>query len=535
MQTRAAVPGPSRPDPHRDVWRTGRALYVAQAVAGALGVAAWLLAARTHPAAEVGLAVALVGALSWAGVAGNLGLGTLLVGDLPLTLRRDQPRLAAVAAAIAALAGASIALAAALALQAFGGSLGAAASQPVVVASLVAGGGAWAAGVVVDHVAVAQAVPQLAVVRSSVSGVSRLGLLGLALAVAPRSAAALVAGWSVACLAGTAVVVALLVRRDQLRWRAPLAQVHGPTLVRRALRTHYGINLAGQAPPLLVPVALALVSTAPQVAGFAAAWQLAAAVGLVSPAVATGLFAAGSATSDARAVGHLARRTRRLTLAAVGLGSSALIVAGPWLLAKVGPAYAAIGSAALAILAVALVVDAITNVEVANLRLAERYGRAAAVNATIAVVAVGGTLAGGARWGATAAASAWLVGQAAGVGAAAIAARRAHRRHGAPTLHIVTAPSDTDRGAPPTTAAAPRPSITPSRSTHEDLARVRLPPSGPDQRRGPGDRAAERRPARHRVGGRGLGGHRRPASPGAGRFGPWAAPRGGRPGGGSAA
>lgn len=59
--------------PERAVWRTGGALFVAQVVSGALGVLAWLLAALNYSAQSVGTALALVGALSWAGLIGNLG------------------------------------------------------------------------------------------------------------------------------------------------------------------------------------------------------------------------------------------------------------------------------------------------------------------------------------------------------------------------------------------------------------------------------------------------------------------------------
>jgi len=486
---------PIRPAP--TVWRTGRALLAAQLISGALGAAAWFVAARSHPAAAVGTALALVGGVMWAGLVGNLGLGSLLVSVLPAATRLERARLAALAVALATGAGLGLGLAIGAVLALGGTDLADACRNPVVLAALGLGGAAWAAGVVLDHAAVALAKAELALVRGAVSGITRLVLLAAAVAFGSTNAAALVAGWSLAAVAGVVVVTVTLRSCGDLTWDSHLSAVAAGPLARRAVRTHYGINVAGQTPPMALPIVLAAVGASVQAAAFGAAWQLAATVGLVSPAIATGLFAAGAA--DRAGAPRLARSAGRRTLAAVAVGSLILVVVGPWVLGIVGPTYRAQGTTALIVLAVALLVDAVTNIEVASLRVERRYRRATVVNGAIALVAIVGTVAAGPAWGATGAAIAWLAGQVVG---AAVATN--------PLLLLTSPRSD----------------------PHEDLARLRVAPAQPRERGRPLDRPAGHGPAGDRARGRGAPRHTRRSAHGPGvRYGPWPARPSTTPGG----
>lgn len=467
------------PDPHPPapaVWRTGRALFVAQALSGGLGVVAWFLAARTHPAAAVGTALALVAALTWAGLIGNLGLGSLLVGLLPKARRAERATLAGTAAATSTAVGALIGLGVAAVLRLIGGGLADAASHPAVVLALVVGGAGWSAGVVLDHVAVACARPGLTVVRAGIGGVARLLVLGGTLLLGWRTGTALVVGWAAAIALGTAIEAALLWSHHHLAFRLRIAAATWVPLARRGIRTHYGVNVLGQTPPMALPVVLAVAGRPVQAAAFGAAWQIASTVGLLSPAVATGLFAAG--TADPRAASDAARTRRRL-LAVVIPAALVLAALAPDLLALIGPEYVATGTTALRILALGLVADAITNIEVARLRIGERYRGAMAINATILVAALGAAGVLVATWGATGAASGWLLGESLGAVAALLSLR-----------------------------------LTASRSTnHADLARLRLASSGPGERSGPAHAPPRRRAAGHGPRGGGAARHRRRPAP----------------------
>lgn len=470
------------------VWRTGRALFIAQITSGALGTLAWLVAARSFPSNAVGTAIALTGALMWAGLVGNLGLGSLMVALLPAARRLERPTLAGTAAATAAAAGGTIGLVVACMLRLLSGELRATVDQPAVVAAVAIGAAAWASGVVLDHVAVASDRATVTITRSVTSGAARLALIALALHGEARSAAALVIGWGVAAALGTAVAAVSLWSTSDLSWNRRVATRTARPLARRATRTHYAINVLGQTPPMALPLVLAACGRPVQAAAFGAAWQLASAVGLLSPAVATGLFAAGSA--DRTGADQHTRRAKRQIVAVVGTAAIVLALAGPLALAAVGRDYTGGGSLALRLLAVALVADALTNIEVARLRVARRYRDATLVNAAIAAIAVLGAALLASRWGAPGAASAWLLAQAAGV---AVALR-------------LRSPS-------------------PARSLpHEDLARLRVEPAGAGERRGPGHLTAVRSTAEHRPRGVGPARHRRRSGSWTGvRYGPWSA------------
>jgi O-antigen/teichoic acid export membrane protein len=462
-------PPPSPPAP--TVWRTGRALFTAQAVSGGLGVLAWFVAARTHPAAAVGTALALVGALTWAGLVGNLGLGSLLVGLLPKARRAERAGLAGTATATATAVGALIGLAAAVVLRALGGGLAEAACQPLVIAALVIGGAGWSAGVVLDHVAVAGARPRLTVLRAAVGGVARLVVLGVTLLVGWRTGTALVVGWAAAIALGTLAEGALLWSHHHLALHRRVAAATWAPLARLGIQTHYGVNVLGQTPPMALPVLLAVAGRPVQAAAFGAAWQIASTVGLLSPAVATGLFAAGSAGQRSGATGA----TRHALLAIVVPAAVILAAFAPQLLALIGPEYVATGITALRILALGLLADAVTNIEVARLRIGERYRGAMAINGTILVGALVVAAALAPAWGASGAATGWLVGEVLGVAVALFTIRSLARRS----------------------------------TPHADLARLRLAPTGTGERGGPAHAPPRRRPARHGTRGGDPARHRR--------------------------
>lgn len=475
---------PSNP-PIPRMWRTGRALLVAQLLSGGLGAVAWLIAARTHGAAEVGAALAVVGALTWAGLVGNLGLGSLMIGLLPAARRLERPQLAGVSLATAGLAGGALGLLVIAGLALLGGATTATVRSPIVALAVVAGAAAWAVGVVADQVAIATGRPGLAVVRAATSGSGRLVWLAGALALGSRSAGALVAGWSAAMVLGVAVILVALWSTATATWHRRAFVVTAGPLARRAVRTHHVINILGQTPPMALPVVLAAAGRPVQAAAFGAAWQVASIVGLLSPSVATGLFAAGSA--DRARSGALSAEARQRVLLVVGVAAGALVVAAPHLLGRIGPEYAAEGTAALRILAVGLLADALANLEVARLRLERAWARAAGTNAAIAATALGGAVLLAPSWGAAGAAAAWFAAQLAGC------------------------------------AVALRHAPTPPRSTFdEDLARVRLAPVGTGERGGPSDPPAGRSAAEHRPGGHRPARHRcRPASWTGVRYGPW--------------
>lgn len=357
MAALATAP-PNRSNPI--IWRTGRALLVAQLASGGLGALAWVVAARTHAASEVGAAIALVAALTLAGVLGNLGLGSLLIALLPAARRQERPLLVGSAALAAAIAGAAFGSLAALILLLAGGAVAPVVAAAPVAGALLIGSAAWATGVVLDHASIAAGRPGLAILRAVTSGTGRLVALAVAVALGARSASTLVIGWAATMALGTIVTSVALRTTGDLRVRRRVATIAAVPLAQRALRTHHLVNVLGQAPPMALPIVLAACGRPIQAAAFGAAWQMAAVVGLLSPAIATGLFAAASAAPDD--LDELTDRARRRVLVVVTGSGLVLAVVGPVLLALLGTDYR-VAAPALPILAGGLLFDAAANLE----------------------------------------------------------------------------------------------------------------------------------------------------------------------------
>ncbi|HEX8008677.1 MAG TPA: hypothetical protein VF482_19870, partial [Trebonia sp.] len=68
---------------HRDLLGNTGTLVVSTGVASLLGVVYWMLATRLFSQRAVGYASAAVSAMTLLGTIGMLGLGTLLIGELP--------------------------------------------------------------------------------------------------------------------------------------------------------------------------------------------------------------------------------------------------------------------------------------------------------------------------------------------------------------------------------------------------------------------------------------------------------------------
>ncbi|MBV9354703.1 MAG: hypothetical protein JO023_04160, partial [Chloroflexi bacterium] len=67
------------------------ALAASRAIAAVLGLGYWSVATRLFPAAAVGFAATSISAMTLLGTAGMLGIGSLLLGELPRQPGRERP------------------------------------------------------------------------------------------------------------------------------------------------------------------------------------------------------------------------------------------------------------------------------------------------------------------------------------------------------------------------------------------------------------------------------------------------------------
>ena len=375
---------------HRDVLHTAATLAGSTAVTSVLGVVFWAVAARLFTREAVGYGSAAVSAMTLAGTVGMLGLGTVLIGELP---RRRGSRGGLVMAALVAAAASSAVLALGFAVLAplLAGRLGRLTGSVPAVGMFVAGAALTGAALVFDQATIGLLRGGLQLWRNVVFSVLKL----LALVVAPllvhhRYGLAITAAW----VTGTAlslVATTWLVRRTgRSRWRRPdwavLRGLGGRTL------EHSWLNLAFQLPRLVVPVLVTVLVSATANGAFYVVWMLAGVFYLAPTHLATALFAAASA--DPSAMRDKVRLTLRVS-AVLGLaGALVLGVAAPAVLSVFGPEYAAEGTLPLRLLVLAYVPMVVKVHYVGICRATDRVPRAAVVLSVSAALEIAGTVAG---------------------------------------------------------------------------------------------------------------------------------------------
>jgi O-antigen/teichoic acid export membrane protein len=323
-------------------------LVATTVVTSGLGFVYWWAAARLFSPAAVGLSSAAISAMMLIGTFGMLGLGTLLMGELP----RQKGRVSSVI--ISAL------FASAVVSGGLGATWGVVAPHLFTQMAPLGGGyiavGIYALGValagvtmVMDQALIGLFRGSLQLWRNTVFAVVKLVAL-VALGVVAGSygsGLAIYVTWIVGNLVSMTVVLALSVARGD---RVTLSRPDFRFLrcVRRAALQHHALNLALQSPSLALPVMAAVLVSAEMNASFYIAWMIASFVFTIPNALTSVLYAIGAAEPSA-----LARRIRftlgmSLTLGlAVGGG---LMVGANEVLGFFGSTYVAQGGESLRVL-----------------------------------------------------------------------------------------------------------------------------------------------------------------------------------------
>lgn len=394
-----------------------------------LGYLYWIVAARTYSVYDVGLASALIAAMTMASYLSNLGIGSSLVQTLPrresgyawsLTLNAGM-----VTGILAALLIGSVV---AVGLMSFSPQFSLVPNRPAYVAFFALGVALMTASYLLDQTFVAERAAGNMLARNTVFSLLKIPLLVLPI-LAVVGAFGIVASWVLA--AGAAVLLGyFLLRRlgrgHCLAARGMAGQMRG---MLSSLAGHHFINLGGIAPMYLLPVLVATQLSASDNAYFYTTWRLGGLFFMVSPAVAASLFAEGSylGASD---LGGKVRSSLLLIGALLVPVMLVFLLGGGYIMAMFGPSYPRHGLLLLMILTVSAIPDAITNVFVSVLRVRRLLPHAAALNVGMALLTL--VLAfillpplgiAGAGW-------AWLIAQTAGslvVLATVIAARRDSR------------------------------------------------------------------------------------------------------------
>lgn len=321
-----------------------------------VGFLFWVVAARRFDEASVGFAAAAISAMSLLGTVGTVGMGTLLIREMPLNPGREHRMLSA-ALVLSGCLGMTLGAGFILLAPALSGEFAPLTADPLIWLSVMVGTGLTAASVNMDQALIGLVRSNLWLLRNVVAAVGRLALLvGVVLIGWQAGNSAMLGSWSFALALSLAALALLAMRRRQLGSAFPPAweilDVH-----RRAALQHHLLNLSIEIPGWVMPLITLTVLSAATNARFYLAWMLVGLASFVPNALCWALYA--SSSRDISSLARNGRITLGLSLVAAVLSALVLWLLGPWILAPLGASYAAAAVGPLPVLAMTLIPVAI--------------------------------------------------------------------------------------------------------------------------------------------------------------------------------
>lgn len=390
----------------RQILTTTVSLVGATVVTSGLGFIYWWLAARTFPPAAVGFAAALVSAMTLLGTVSDLGLGTMLIGQLSRQPGEEWPLITAALLTTGAIGG-LLGVAAALAAPAFSADLTPVAGSAGTIGLFAVGVSLTAITLVLDQALIGLLRGHLQFGRNAVfAGVKLLALGGAAWWLVARLGLIIFATWVGGLVVSLLGVFGIIVARNRrVLWRRP--QWLSLWRLGRLSLAHYGLNLALNIAPLTLPLVVTALLTATANAYFYAAWMIASFLATAPLALTVSLYAVGS--SAPTELTRKIRLTMSLALVVGVVGSTCLVAGADLILRVYGPLYAEHAAWSLRILSLSVFPVIIKNHYVAIRRVQRRVAGAALAMAGGGVLEVALAAAGAEFGGLAGLCLGWLV------------------------------------------------------------------------------------------------------------------------------
>ncbi|MFF5081327.1 lipopolysaccharide biosynthesis protein [Actinoplanes sp. NPDC000266] len=384
-----------------------------------LGYLYWLLAARELPQPAIGTATALISVATVVSMVSNLGVGHMFIQRLPGAGLAAWSRIVSAGLLLGCSSTALAAFLAAAVLPAIGANFaflaGAGGALALIVTAV-----ALTASTLLDYVFIAHRASHGMLGRNLGVAVGKVLTLGALIWSGVGGPAAVLLAWTVPSVAVTAYTLGVSLTR--LR---PGAKLRGAGIgaelphVRSSLTGHHLINLAQAGPSALLPVLVTARLGAEANGHFYVAWMTASVLFMVSPAVASAMYAERANRSAAGLP-----RAALVVLVVIGAPALALFTCGEEILGLFSAGYAAEGELLLRILVLAAIPDAVTNLAVAHWRSLGEYRRCLRLNLLMALICLCLTWLWLPGTGIEGAGIAWLAGQCAGAVAVAVIAFR---------------------------------------------------------------------------------------------------------------
>lgn len=413
------------------LYRNGYALVLNTVVSGGLGLAFWVIAARSYSTAAVGVCAALIAAMTLIGDLSHLNLKGALNRFLPAAgaaSTRFALRSYAVALAVAAAAAAAFVAG----IEVWSPELAVLHRRPELAALFILGAMGWTVFVLQDSVLTGIRRAAWVPADNLLFAVGKLVVLVALVAAVPTYG--IFVAWSLPVLLLTIPVNILI-----FRWLMPAhvretcgrTQVVPPRDVASYVAADYFAYLVWTATQGLLPLVILNVLGPEQNAYYFLAWTMAYSLYLISSSMGNALLAEASLRPEA--LWPLSRQavveSARLVLPA----TAAVVIGAPLILSAVGQDYAAEGTTVLRLLALSAIPFIIVSafVKARSVQRRMRSVVAAEVWVSVIVVVLSAALIG--PLGTTGLAIAWLAAQSAVAGWIILMYGRA-RRAGNPSL-----------------------------------------------------------------------------------------------------
>jgi O-antigen/teichoic acid export membrane protein len=290
--------------------RNAASLYGSTIITSALGYFYWLVAARMISAQAVGIASAIQSAASFLSIVCVLGVSTFLVSVLARDNTNARSLILTASAGVGSLA-LVLAIVVGICLERFSAVFRQGLSSPIALIVFALLSALSAVSIVVDDSCIGLLRGYLQLRRNSVFSVSKLLILPILIAAwRPKSGSELVVAW----LAGLAISLATVSRglrrptlgqSSRLNFRRFIEQ-------RSLMARHHWLNVAIQAPRLVLPVLVATIVGSRANASFTIALLVVSIAAIIPNHLSTVLFAL--APGDEAALRHEVQRTMRFCL-----------------------------------------------------------------------------------------------------------------------------------------------------------------------------------------------------------------------------
>ena len=374
-------------------------------VTSLLGAAFWWVCAHYFSQASVGIASAAISAMTLLGFMATVGLGTLLMGELP---RLEVGHRSMINAALLTSGSIGAALGLAFVLIAPLASSNFDALQSSLGASLifVVGVSLTALTFVLDQALIGLLRGGLQLSRNIVFTVVKLtALIPVAAVVADAGPQWIYATWT----AGIAVSLVVLVRFYRHRDGGSLVPNFSRLRdMRVSAATHHAVNVALRTPELALPTVVVTLLSASANASFYIAYMVTSFMFFVPLSLSTVLYAVGSGESE-----RLADRFRLTVYVSLGFGvisNLTLLVLGGPLLEVFGSTYATEATPTLHVLALDIFPSTILSHFIALRRIERRLATAVPIVWGGALLQVAGGVVGGLLGGLVGVAIGWVSG-----------------------------------------------------------------------------------------------------------------------------